>query len=94
MPIDNENIELIFLPMADLLQRAPFMADFFSSLGLEVPPGETTPADYFTSLDGELLEDLGLERESLADPEERGRVARPVRNAEPRARVHSAVGMA
>ena len=67
MPIDNENIELIFLPMADLLQRAPFMADFFSSLGLEVPPGETSPADYFTSLDGELLEDLGLERESLPD---------------------------
>lgn len=64
---DQEQNELIFSPMAGLLQRAPFMADFFSSLGLELPPGETSPAEYFSALDAELLEDLGLERENLAD---------------------------
>ncbi|NTW98749.1 MAG: ABC transporter ATP-binding protein, partial [Geobacteraceae bacterium] len=64
---DQEQNKLMFLPMAELLQRAPFMVDFFGSLGLDLPTDGTSTADYFTSLDGELLEDLGLERESLAD---------------------------
>jgi ABC-type lipoprotein export system ATPase subunit len=51
--------------MSELLQRAPFVADFFSSLGLAIPAGNITPVQYFEALDGELLEDLGLERSSL-----------------------------
>ena len=54
------------LPMAELLQRAPSVAEFFTSLGLGLPGGEFTPEEYFALLDGELLEDLGLDRESLA----------------------------
>jgi ABC-type lipoprotein export system ATPase subunit len=65
MPTDDQNSTLIFLPMSELLQRAPYVADFFSSLGLALPAGEISPADYFASLDAELLEDLGLERDSL-----------------------------
>ena len=66
MPTDKE-IGLVFLSISELLRRAPFVEDFFSSLGLALPAGEISPADYFASLDAELLEDLGLERESLND---------------------------
>ncbi|MGA2151640.1 MAG: ATP-binding cassette domain-containing protein [Geobacteraceae bacterium] len=66
MPKDKE-IELAFLPIEKLLRRAPFVEDFFGSLGLGLPAREMCPADYFASLDAELLEDLGLERQSLTD---------------------------
>jgi len=66
MPTDKE-LELLSLPAAELMRRAPFVEDFFSSLGLGLPTGEMSPADYFASLDAELLEDLGLERQSLTD---------------------------
>jgi ABC-type lipoprotein export system ATPase subunit len=66
MPTEKE-IELISLPTAELLRRAPLVEDFFSSLGLGLPAGEMSPSDYFASLDAELLEDLGLERQSLTD---------------------------
>jgi len=67
MPTDKEKMGLIFLPTAELLRLAPFAGDFFTSLGLGLPAEETSAADYFTSLDAELLEDLGIERESLAE---------------------------
>ena len=67
MPTDQKDKEFISLPMAELLRRAPFVEDFFTTLGLALPAGETSPADYFTLLDAELLEDLGLERDSLAE---------------------------
>jgi ABC-type lipoprotein export system ATPase subunit len=57
--------KLITLPMTELLQQAPFVEDFFASLGLGLPAGDTTPAEYFAEVDAELLEDLGLDRESL-----------------------------
>ena len=63
--IDSNN--WITIPMAELLQRAPFIEDFFTSLGLALPAGEVSLADYFASLEGELLEDLGLERQSLTE---------------------------
>ena len=52
--------------MAELSQLTPFVEEFFTSLGLDLPRGETSPEEYFNRLDAELLEDLGLERESLA----------------------------
>ncbi|RII31070.1 MAG: ABC transporter [Geobacter sp.] len=55
------------LPMAELLLRAPFIGEFFDTLGLDLPLGEVSPEEYFTLLDGELLEDLGLERDSLTE---------------------------
>jgi ABC-type lipoprotein export system ATPase subunit len=67
MPKDRERIALISLPTAELVRQAPFVADFFISLGLDPPAGEISPADYFASLDSELLEEMGLEQESLAD---------------------------
>jgi ABC-type lipoprotein export system ATPase subunit len=66
MPTDKE-LELVCLPTAEILRRAPCVADFFTTLGLGLPAGGTSPADYFASLDSEFLEDLGLERLSLAD---------------------------
>ncbi|MBC7961959.1 MAG: ABC transporter ATP-binding protein, partial [Steroidobacteraceae bacterium] len=65
MPTDKTTAP-VFLPTAELLRRAPLVADFFSSLGLGLPAGEVTPADFFAALDADLLEDLGLERQSLA----------------------------
>lgn len=55
------------LPFAELVRQTPFLEDFFASLGLALPAGELSPADYFTSLDTELLEDLGLDRRELTD---------------------------
>jgi ABC-type lipoprotein export system ATPase subunit len=51
--------------LAELLQRAPYVEDFFASLGLALPAGEVSPAEYFAALDAELLDDLGLERQDL-----------------------------
>ena len=67
MTTDKEKIAFISLPMAELLLRAPFINEFFDTLGLDLPPGEVSPEEYFTLLDAELLEDLGLERESLTE---------------------------
>ena len=67
MPTDWKDRKFISLPMAELLRRAPFVEDFFTTLGLALPSGETSPADYFALLDAELLEDLGLERDRLAE---------------------------
>jgi len=66
MPID-QTIAAIHLPIALLLREAPHVGEFFTSLGLEVPSGETSPAVYFSSLDAELLEDLGLDRRELTE---------------------------
>ena len=66
MPTDN-NGALLFLPTAELLLRAPLVADFFGSLGLDLPAAEITPAQHFASLDPDLLEDLGLERQALGE---------------------------
>ena len=66
MPTDAAR-ELLFLPSAELLRRAPFVADFFGTLGLGLPAPEISPAHYFDSLDPDLLEDLGLERQALSE---------------------------
>jgi ABC-type lipoprotein export system ATPase subunit len=58
---------LLTLPLAELLQQTPLAAEFFTTLGLALPPETMTPAAYFALLDGALLEDLALERESLAE---------------------------
>lgn len=67
MPTNSDENTLIALPMAELLRRAPFVEDFFTSLGLGMPAGATSPAEFFAAVDVELLEDLGLERHTLAE---------------------------
>lgn len=67
MTKDMEKIAFMSLPMAELLLRAPFIGEFFDTLGLDLPPGEISPEEYFTLLDAELLEDLGLERDNLSE---------------------------
>jgi ABC-type lipoprotein export system ATPase subunit len=66
MPTDQDRA-LVSLPTEELLRRTPLLEDFFSSLGLELPAGGIRLADYFASLDAELLEDLGLEQQELTD---------------------------
>jgi len=66
MPTDDKT-ELLQLPSAELLRRAPFIKDFFGTLGLELPPPEMSSAGYFAALDPDLLEDLGLERGELSE---------------------------
>jgi ABC-type lipoprotein export system ATPase subunit len=61
------DMALTTLSMTELLQRAPFVEDFFTSLGLGLPAGDSSPAEYFETVDAELLEDLGLERHDLSD---------------------------
>lgn len=67
MTTDMEKIAFMSLPMTELLLRAPFIGEFFDTLGLDLPQGEISPEEYFTLLDAELLEDLGLERDSLTE---------------------------
>ena len=58
---------LLTLPLIELLRQAPCAGEFFSSLGLELPPETVSPAVYFAALDSKLLEELALEREQLAE---------------------------
>lgn len=67
MPENAHRHPLLFLATEELLQQNPYVAEFFISLGLVLPPAEMSPAEYFDSLDQELLEDLGLERGSLTE---------------------------
>lgn len=53
------------LPIGELLRTSPMVEDFFRSLGLDLPADGMSPADYFSSVDSEILEDLGLERQNL-----------------------------
>ena len=66
MTTDRDKSRLLSIPMSELVWQAPFVEDFFTSLGLSLPAQEASPADYFAALDAELLEDLGIERQSLA----------------------------
>lgn len=67
MPENAHRHPLLFLATEELLQQNPYVAEFFISLGLGLPPAEMSSAEYFASLDRELLEDLGLERGNLAE---------------------------
>ena len=58
---------LMTLPMSELVQQAPFAAEFFATLGLALPPETVSPTAYFAALDSEVLEDLALERDTLAE---------------------------
>lgn len=50
---------------AELLRAEPHLREFFASLGLAPPGAGESTAAYFASLDGDLLEDLGIERGEL-----------------------------
>ncbi len=58
---------LLNLPLAELLRQSPLAGEFFPTMGLPLPPETMSPSAYFAILDGELLEDLALARESLAE---------------------------
>jgi ABC-type lipoprotein export system ATPase subunit len=53
--------------MVEIVRQAPFAAEFFTTLGLALPPDTTSPAAFFAALDCEVLEDLALDREILAE---------------------------
>jgi ABC-type lipoprotein export system ATPase subunit len=63
----SHNEPLLSLPLTDLLRRHPQAAEFFASLGIPLPPADQTLAEYFAAIPEELLEDLGIERDSLAE---------------------------
>ncbi len=67
MPTNRVEKSLSTIPMAELVQRAPFVEDFFTSHGLALPGEGVSPSAYFAALDSELLEDLGLERQGLTE---------------------------
>lgn len=67
MTTETAQSPLIAMPMAQLLLRAPLAGEFFATLGLDTPPREMSPQEFFKRLDADLLEDLGLERESLVE---------------------------
>jgi ABC-type lipoprotein export system ATPase subunit len=55
------------LPVAELLRLDPPAADFFTSLGIGLPPENVSPADHFDAIPAVLLEELGIDRENLAE---------------------------
>ena len=67
MPENTPDHLLMTLPMRELVQQAPFAAEFFATLGLALPPETVSPAAYFAALDSEVLEDRALERETLEE---------------------------
>jgi ABC-type lipoprotein export system ATPase subunit len=63
----KEDTKPIVLSTAELLRQSPFVEDFFTSLGLALPPMDISPSEYFAALDAEMLEGLGLERQGLSE---------------------------
>lgn len=59
--------DALTMPIRELLAEAPWAEDFFASRGLGPLPPEATLAEFIRQLPEETLEDLGIEREGLAD---------------------------
>ena len=57
----------LHVPATELIRLCPQAVDFFLNLGLGLPPAATSAAEFFATLPSALLEDLGLEREGLAE---------------------------
>ena len=57
--------DLLLQPSKQLLADYPWLADFFSSFGLELQAGEQTLQQYLDRLDPDQLLDLGLSQDQL-----------------------------
>ena len=57
--------DLLLQPLKQLLADYPWLADFFSSFGLELQAGEQTLQQFLDHLDPDQLLDLGTSREQL-----------------------------
>ena len=57
--------DLLLQPLKQLLAEYPWLADFFSSFGLELQAGEQTLQQFLDHLDPDQLLDLGTSREQL-----------------------------
>jgi ABC-type lipoprotein export system ATPase subunit len=55
------------MPSGDLLRKHPYAEDFFTSLGLPLPPAGESVGAYFGRIQPEVLEDLGVERRELGE---------------------------
>ena len=55
------------MPVAELLREHPFAEEFFTSLGLALPPAGESVGAYFGRLTPQVLEDLGIERGDLVE---------------------------
>ncbi|MGD0585578.1 MAG: ATP-binding cassette domain-containing protein [Oryzomonas sp.] len=55
------------MPCGELLCKHPYAEDFFTSLGLALPPAGESVGAYFGRLTPEILEDLGIERRELGE---------------------------
>jgi len=55
------------MPAGELLRKHPYAEDFFTSLGLALPPAGESVNAYFERLTPEVLEDLGVERLELVE---------------------------
>ncbi len=57
--------ELLQWSCGRVLERHPYVQDFFSACGLPVPPPEKNVGDFLAGLDAEHLENLGLDEAQL-----------------------------
>lgn len=60
-------VTLLEMNADELLRSQPNLRDFFASLGLDLPVEGESTADFFASLEVDLLEDLGIERSELGE---------------------------
>lgn len=55
------------MPSGELLRKHPYAEDFFTSLGLALPPAGESVGAYFGRIAPDTLEDLGVERRELGE---------------------------
>ena len=67
MTIGHDTTSYSAMPAGELLRKHPYAEDFFTSLGLALPPAEDSVGAYFGRIPTEVLEDLGVERRELGE---------------------------
>lgn len=67
METDHDMRPYSAMPSGELLRKHPYVEDFFTSLGLALPPPDESVDAYFGRIAPEMLEDLGVERRELGE---------------------------
>jgi ABC-type lipoprotein export system ATPase subunit len=67
MTTDHDTTPYSTMPCGELLRKHPYAEEFFTSLGLALPPAGESVGAYFGRLTPEILEDLGIERRELGE---------------------------
>ncbi len=57
--------ELFETPLTVLVERYPYIADFFDSFNIDVRSSDASAAQLFAALDADALDDIGLDRAQL-----------------------------